>query len=323
MAGDAMDIETFQRLGLDRRFADGAFNAGVNGRSNAEILDAVDVSADRVYHPCAEAQPGAEVARSAVQRLRDWQSPQRYAGTKRDIWISSPPNLDAIAAPPSVLVCNDGAGYVARNGPVRAVEVLDSLQYRGEIRPVVGIFVNPGAPLDADTDAATRDPRAAGQRSDEYDVLTPTYAEFMIDEILPLVSARIDCELTSDPARTIICGGSSGGICAFNAAWHRPDVFGRVISHIGSYVNIRGGHNYPYLVRSTERKPIRVFMQSGARDADIVVGSWPLANKTMADALEFAGYDYRFEFGVGGHSLRHGGALFAETLRWLWRDDAG
>ena len=61
-------------------------------------------------------------------------------------------------------------------------------------------------------------------------------------------------------------------------------------------------------------------LQSGARDAEIILGSWPLANHTMADAFEYAGYDYRFEFGEGGHNLRHGGALFAETLRWLWRD---
>ena len=116
-----------------------------------------------------------------------------------------------------------------------------------------------------------------------------------------------------------ICGISSGGICAFNAAWHRPDLFARVISHCGSFTAIRGGHNYPVLVRRTPRKPIRIFLQSGANDADIVIGSWPLANQTMAAALDFAGYDYRFEFGEGGHNLRHGGALFADTLRWLWR----
>ena len=124
---------------------------------------------------------------------------------------------------------------------------------------------------------------------------------------------------SEDPTERTICGISSGGICAFNAAWHFPEQFGRVLSHCGSFTNILGGHNYPYLVRSTPRKPLRVFLTSGRRDADIVTGSWPLANQAMAAALAFAGYDYRFEFGEGGHNLRHGGALFAEALRWLWR----
>ena len=81
---------------------------------------------------------------------------------------------------------------------------------------------------------------------------------------------------------------------------------------------IRGGNQFQYLVRSTERKDIKVFLQSGEMDADIILGSWPLANQTLASALEYAGYDFRFEFGTGGHNLRHGGSLFAETLRWLW-----
>ena len=121
------------------------------------------------------------------------------------------------------------------------------------------------------------------------------------------------------PDGTYLWAGSADAVWLFNAAWHRPDLFARVISHCGSFTAIRGGHNYPVLVRRTPRKPIRIFLQSDANDADIVIGSWPLANQTMAAALDFAGYDYRFEFGAGGHSLRHGGALFADTLRWLWR----
>ena len=90
-----------------------------------------------------------------------------------------------------------------------------------------------------------------------------------------------------------------------------------IISHCGSFTNIRGAHNYPYLIRSTPRKALKVFLQSGELDADIVTGSWVLANQQMAAALQFAGYQHRFEFGTGGHNLRQGGALFAETLRWL------
>jgi enterochelin esterase family protein len=112
---------------------------------------------------------------------------------------------------------------------------------------------------------------------------------------------------------------SSGGICAFTVAWHHPDRFARVLSHCGSFTNIKGGHNYQSMIRTTPRKPIRVFMQSGKNDIDGLFGNWPLANKSVAQSLGFSGYDYRFEFGVGGHTLAHGGALFAEAIRWLLR----
>ena len=97
-----------------------------------------------------------------------------------------------------------------------------------------------------------------------------------------------------------------------------------MLSHCGSFTNIHGGHNYPYLIRTTPRKPIRVYLTSGKNDAETPAGDWPLANQTMANALTYAGYDYHFEFGEGGHSVRHGGALFADSLRWLWpkRGDA-
>ena len=99
-----MDVETYQELGLHRRFAGGDFNAKVNGHSNSEILLATDAPEDRVYHPCAEARPGADVPRSTVRRLRDWQSERAFPDTKRDIWISTPPGLDDSDEPPAVLV---------------------------------------------------------------------------------------------------------------------------------------------------------------------------------------------------------------------------
>jgi enterochelin esterase family protein len=129
-----------------------------------------------------------------------------------------------------------------------------------------------------------------------------------------------DYRLVQDPAGRAICGMSSGGICAFTAAWERPDAFGKVVSHCGSYTNIRGGHNYPSTIRRAEKKPLRVFLQSGSNDLDVVFGNWPIANQDMAAALAFKQYDYQFVFGTGGHTLKHGGAIFPDTLRWLWRD---
>jgi enterochelin esterase family protein len=103
-------------------------------------------------------------------------------------------------------------------------------------------------------------------------------------------------------------------------AWQRPDSFGKVLSHVGSFVDIRGGHNYPPMIRKEEPKPIRVFLQGGAGDLDNRFGHWPLANQEMAAALKFAKYDYEFVFGEGGHNGIHGGAILPDSLRWLWRD---
>jgi enterochelin esterase family protein len=211
-----------------------------------------------------------------------------------------------------VIVINDGVGYLSRQGPVRAGRVLDTLHARGEIAPTAAVFVNPGSRhADGEPDWE--------QRRREYDPLTDTFGRFLLEDLLPFVEGTEGLTFTDDPAGRTICGVSSGGICAFTVAWRFPESFGRVLSHCGSFVNIEGGHNYPFLVRATPRKPIRVFLQGGANDGRNVYGDWPLANQAMANALDFAGYDCRFAYGTGGHTLRHGGAIFAESLRWLWR----
>jgi len=92
-----------------------------------------------------------------------------------------------------------------------------------------------------------------------------------------------------------------------------------VLSHIGSFTNIRGGHVCHALIRKTEKKPIRVYLQEGSNDLDNLHGNWPLANQEMAAALKFAKYDYEFVLGDGAHSGKHGGAILPESLRWLWR----
>ena len=155
-------------------------------------------------------------------------------------------------------------------------------------------------------------------RRDEYDSMGGLYALFLIEEILPQIENKYN--ITKDPDGRAVCGISSGGICAWTVAWERPDVFHKVLSHVGSFTNIRGGHVYPALIRRAEKKPIRVFLQDGANDLDNLHGNWPLSNKEMAASLKFAGYDYKFEFGDGGHGGKHGGAILPDSLRWLWRD---
>ena len=310
-----MDIETYQRLGLHRNFNEVNPDGFVNNRANAEIAKALAVPGDGHYHPCPEAMKREGVAEGEVRSIRGYDASTVFPGTRRDIWVYTPSGLDQLDNPPGLLVFNDGAYYLDRNGPVRATRVLDNLVAAGELDPLVAVFVMPGARNGVPaSERARRD-----TRSIEYDSLKPDYARFLDEDVLPLAEETVGRPFDADPARRAVCGISSGGICAFNAAWHRPDLFGRVISHCGSFTAIRGGHNFPYLVRSTPRKPLRVFLQSGENDADIIFGSWPLANREMAAALDFAGYDHRFEFGTGGHNLRHGGALFADTLRWLFR----
>jgi enterochelin esterase family protein len=199
--------------------------------------------------------------------------------------------------------------------------VLDNLIHRKELPAMAAVFVSPGTVPPAEPGQKGR-----GNRSYEYDSLGDRYARFLIDELLPEVERRWAVKLTREPAGRATVGASSGGICAFTVAWERPDSFGKVISFIGSFTNIRGGHAYPAWIRKTERKPIRVFLQDGSNDLDNLHGSWPLANQQMAAALKFSGWDHRFEYGDGGHNGKHGGAILPEALRWLWRDyprDAG
>lgn len=315
-----MDLETYQRFGLHENFIDVHGDAAVNDRRNIEIIKALDTPGDTVYEPCAEALTEGP-AGSSISYFPDWRSSAVYPDTVRDLWIVCPDEL-ADDASPALLVFNDGNSYLNAEGSVRAQRVIDAVNADGTVGPVVGVFVTPGRGVDVPPSTSpwemNRDPRALWQRSIEYDSMTDRYASLLVDEVIPFVQDHLGRSITDDSARRGVVGISSGGICAWTAAWHRPDQFGLVLSHCGSFVNIRGGHTWPYLIRSTERRSIRVFMQSGESDANIIYGSWPLANQQVAAALKFAGYDMRFEFGTGGHNLRHAGSMFAESLRWIF-----
>ncbi len=167
----------------------------------------------------------------------------------------------------------------------------------------------------------TRISRGGNNRSFEYDTLSDQYARFLEKEILPEVGKTYN--LRKDAAGRAICGISSGGICAFTVAWERPDLFSKVLSHVGSFTNIRGGDVYPGLIRKTEKNPSP--SASSCRTARAIwttsFGNWPLANQQMAPALKFAKYDYKFVFGDGGHNGKQGGAILPDSLRWLWRED--
>jgi enterochelin esterase-like enzyme len=196
--------------------------------------------------------------------------------------------------------------------------VFDNLIRKGEMPVTIGVFVDPGFKRTELPPEPGWEPKPEN-RSFEYDTLSGDYADFLLNEILPEV--KNDDKITDDPEGHAICGISSGGICAFTVAWQKPDQFRKVLTHVGSFTNIRGGDAYPGMIRKgSEKRPMRIVLQDGENDLDNQHGNWPLGNKQMYAALKFRGYDAKFEYGEGAHNGNHGGAILPDSLRWLWRD---
>lgn len=243
----------------------------------------------------------------------EWKS-NIFPGTERDYWVYVPAQYDP-KTPACVMVFQDGATYLNPKGDFRTTIVFDNLIHKKEIPVLIGIFINPGMIRDTSGKLVHKN------RSFEYDSLSPQYAIFLEKEILPAVGKNYN--LRQDAAARAIAGISSGGICAFTVAWERPDLFSKVLSHVGSFTNIRGGDAYPGIIRKAKHRNIRVLLQAGSNDLDNEHGNWWLANLQMEAALKFRKYDYKFVGGEGGHNGKHGGAILPDSLRWLWRDTPG
>ena len=168
-----------------------------------------------------------------------------FADTVRNYWVYVPKQYDP-AKPACVMVFQDGHAYVDEHGDFRVPMVFDNLIAKKEMPVTIGIFIDPGQRRRHKSPAGTR--WKASNRSFEYDTLSDQYARFLLEEILPEVGK--DYKLTDEPEGRAICGISSGGICAFTVAWQRPDAFSKVLSHVGSFTNIRGGYVYPTLIRN-------------------------------------------------------------------------
>jgi enterochelin esterase-like enzyme len=250
---------------------------------------------------------------------------EAYPGTQHTYWVYVPAQYDA-AKPASLMIFQDGQAFMDSTGPLRAPNVLNNLIYRRELPVMLCVFINPGRRPDQPEPT----PRNWGDRDTnrptEYNTLDDRYARVICDELLPVLSKEYN--LDKNPDRHGIGGASSGAIAAFTVAWERPDHFRKVLSIVGSFTNLRGGHVYPEKVREGPQKPLRVFFQDGRNDNRGVrrdgsydpTRDWFLQNVRLVAALEEKGYDVNYAWGIGLHGSKQGGAMLPEMMRWLWRD---
>jgi enterochelin esterase family protein len=260
-----------------------------------------------------------------------------YDGMKSDYWVYVPAQYDP-AKPAALMVFTDGASYTRREGNLQALNVFDNLIAAGKMPVTIFVMTMPGDIEDSPGTPTFQTVKAFADkwhrtlkdamRSTEYDTVSDRYDRFLRDELLP--EALTGLNVRKDAYSRAISGSSSGGICAFNAAWWMPDQFSRVHSWIGSFTAIQweerpdvreGGQDYPEKILREPHRNVRVWLQDGANDQENDrYGSWPLANIRMANALKEKGYDFRFNFGNGTHNPAQGEAEFPESLTWLWRD---
>jgi gluconolactonase len=264
------------------------------------------------YQPSADSKPQPGVPKGEVLKF-SFDHSKVFPGTYRDYWVYVPAEYTA-EKPACVYVNQDGLRY-------EAPTVFDNLIYKKEMPVTIGVFVMHGRVRAADENTALD----RFNRSYEYDGLGDKYARFLLEELLPEVGTKKTSDgrpirLSHSGNDRAIGGESSGAICAFTAAWERPEAFTRVFSAIGTYVGLRGGERYPTLIRKYEPKPLRVFLQDGSGDLNIYGGDWWMANQTMERALEFAGYEVQHVWGEGGHNGNHATAVFPDAMRWLWKD---
>ncbi|AUD07202.1 esterase [Spirosoma pollinicola] len=267
------------------------------------------VSETLTYGPDSQRQPN--VPKGTVTKFV-WKS-RVFANTIREYYVYVPAQYDP-KSPAALMVFQDGHTYVKEDGDFRVPIVFDNLIHQKAMPVTIGLFINPGQ----HGEELPKDPFRADNRSVEYDTLTDQYDRLLIDELIPEISKTY--KLADSPTMRAIGGLSSGGICAFTAAWQRPDYFHKVLSHVGSFTNIKGGYAYPSLIRKAPKRKIKVFLQDGSNDLDNQHGNWWLGNLQMDAALKFSQYDYKFVGGTGGHNGKHGGAILPESLRWLWAD---
>jgi gluconolactonase len=240
-----------------------------------------------------------------------------YPGTENAFTVYVPAQYDP-AKPACLLVRLDGLGSFEGT-------VLDNLIARNDVPVMIGVGIGSGT-IWKDPPGTPQRAAIRFNRSYEFDSLNDRFPDFVLNELLPAVQKLKTRDgrpirLSSSGNDHAATGGSTGGIGSFTLAWRRPDQFTRVYSEIGTFVSMRGGHEYPALIRKTDPKSIRVFLEDGSTDAwNPLFGSWFDANLNMESALAFSGYDVAHVWGTHGHDGQPGQVIFPDVMRWLWRD---
>ena len=236
-----------------------------------------------------------------------------YEGMKANYWVYASAGVDP-NVPAALMVWQDGQNLIHELAGIRLITVTDNLVAQGLLPPIVYVMIQPGT-----------SPDGRAMRSVEYDTVSDRYPRFLMEEVLPEVEKIY--KLRPDGYSRAIAGESSGGICAFNAAWLMPDKFSRVHSAVGSFTSIQwrskenndGGNVYPFMVRKDPKRNIRVWMSDGSDDLENNHGSWPMQNIQMANSLKLREYDFHFRFGTAAHGGAQAALDLPESLAWLWR----
>jgi enterochelin esterase family protein len=285
---------------------------------------ATAASTDSVYLLGPDSQPHDGVPQGKVIGPLTLSS-QVFTNTTRNYWVYVPAQYET-TNPACLMIFQDGHAFVSLTGDYRIPNVFDNLIYRREMPVTIGVFINPGHTPQQPESTSTNWGDSINNRATEYNELNDKYARLIVDELLPALQK--DYNLSKNPDDRAIAGASSGAICAFTVAWQRPDQFHKIISTIGSFTNIRGGHVYPDLIQKSDRKPLRIYLQDGLNDnrgrrrggTYDPLWDWHAQNIKMVAALTEKGYDVNYSWGIGTHSNKQGGAIMPEMLRWLWRD---
>jgi len=248
-----------------------------------------------------------------------------YPGTQHTYWVYVPAQYDP-AAPVSLMIYNDGQAFMNPDGDMPPQNVMDNLIFRRELPVMISVLINPGRRPDQPEPNASEWGDRTTNRPTEYNSLDDKYARVIVDELMPLLYKEYN--ISKDPERHGIGGSSSGAIAAFTVAWQRPNEFRKVLSNVGSFVDLRGGNAYPDIIRASEKKPIRIFLCDGRNDnrgqrageAYNEARDWFYQNVRMMQVLSAKGYDLNYAWGINKHGQKMGGAILPDMMRWLWRD---
>jgi enterochelin esterase family protein len=238
---------------------------------------------------------------------------------KRGVWVYVPSQYIA-GTPAPFIVVQDGKGYTNR-----LVPALDNMINDHRLPPMIAVMINSGG-----------GDGKGSERGLEYDTLSDQYAMFIEKEVLPKIEKDYNVTFTTDPNGRATMGGSSGAACAFTMAWFHPELYRRVLSYSGTYVNQQSPENpaslhgaweyHEHLIPQNEAKPIRIWLQVGEKDLgwdkdEATYHNWVLANNRMAAVLKGKGYHYEYVFCRGaGHVDRKAVAqTLPEALSWLWQ----